>query len=99
MSSYNKINGTYTSESHDLITKILRDEWGFKGFVMTDWGGGSDVVSQMKAGNDLIMPGNRDQSKELEKAVREGRLDEKILDQNVERILNIIVKTPRFNNY
>ena len=99
MSSYNKLNGTYTSESNDLLTKVLRDDWGFKGYVMTDWGGGSDVVAQMKAGNDLIMPGNRGQSREIVKAVREGRLDEKILDKNVERILNIIIKTPRFNGY
>ena len=99
MSSYNRINGTYTSESRDLLTKILRDDWGFKGYVMTDWTGGSDPVAQMKAGNDLLMPGNRDQSKEIEKAVKEGRLDESILDKNVERILNIIIKTPRFKGY
>ena len=99
MSSYNKINGTYTSESHDLLTKILRDDWGFEGYVMTDWGGGSDPVAQIKAGNDLLMPGNRDQSKEIEKAVRGGILDEKILDKSVERILNIIVRNPRFKGY
>ncbi len=99
MSSYNRINGTYASENHDLLTKILRDEWGFKGFVMTDWGGGADAIAQMKAGNDLIMPGNREQSTEIEKAVKEGRLDEKILDQNIERIITILVKTPRFNGY
>jgi len=99
MSSYNKINGLYASESHDLLTKVLRDDWGFKGYVMTDWGGGTDPVAQMKAGNDLLMPGNRDQSKEIEKAVREGRLDEKVLDRNVERILNIVIKNPRFNGY
>lgn len=99
MSSYNKLNGTYTSESHDLLTKVLRDDWGFKGYVMTDWGGGSDIVAQMNAGNDLIMPGNRDQSKEIVRAVNEGKLDEKVLDRNVERILNIIIKTPRFNGY
>ncbi len=99
MSSYNKLNGTYTSESYDLLTKVLRDDWGFEGYVMTDWGGGIDAVAQMKAGNDLIMPGNRTQSKEIVTAVKEGRLDEKVLDKNVERILNIILKTPRFKGY
>ena len=99
MSSYNKLNGTYTSESYDLLTKILRDDWGFNGYVMTDWGGGSDIVSQIKAGNDLMMPGNRAQSKEIVKAVKEGKLDEKLLDKSVERILEILVKTPRFKAY
>ena len=94
MSSYNKINGSYASESHDLLIKVLRDDWGFKGYVMTDWSGGTDEVAQMKAGNDMLMPGKIDQSKVIEKAVKEGRLDEKILDKNVERILNIILKTP-----
>lgn len=99
MSSYNKINGLYASESYDLLTKVLRDDWGFKGFIMTDWSGGADEVAQMKAGNDMLMPGKIDQSKEIKKAVIEGRLDEKILDKNVERILNIILKTPRFKGY
>ncbi len=99
MSSYNKINGTFTSESHDLLTKILRDEWGFKGIVMTDWFGGRDAVAQMKAGNDLIEPGSKAKSKNIVDAVNNGTLDIKTLDQNVERILNFIIKTPAFKNY
>jgi beta-glucosidase len=99
MSSYNKINGTYTSESHDLLTNILRNDWGFKGYVMTDWGGGSNVVAQMKAGNDLIMPGNTKQIKELIDAVKKGELDEGTLDQNLSRVLSTMLKSPRYKGY
>jgi beta-glucosidase len=99
MSSYNKLNGIHTSESHDLLTKILREDWGFRGFVMTDWGGGSDPVAQMKAGNDLLMPGNSKQTEAIIAAVREGQLDEGVLDQNVARILHIVFKSPRCRQY
>jgi beta-glucosidase len=99
MSSYNLINGIYTSESYDLLTKVLRDDWGFKGFVMTDWGGGKDPVTQMIAGNDLLMPGNPNQTKAIIDAVKSGKLDVKVLDKNVEKILNIILQTPRFKGY
>nr|WP_319397338.1 beta-glucosidase [uncultured Carboxylicivirga sp.] len=99
MSSYNKVNGTYTSESNDLLTKILRDDWGFKGYVMTDWGGGSDVVAQMKAGNDMIMPGTPEQIERLQEAVKEGQLDEKVLDQNLIRIFKIMFQSPKFKGY
>jgi beta-glucosidase len=99
MSSYNKINGTYSSESYDLLTKVLRDDWGFKGLVMTDWFGGSDPAAQMKAGNDLLMPGNSKQTETIIRAVKEGGLDEKVLDANVGRILSIQLKTPRFKGY
>ncbi len=99
MSSYNLLNGTYTSEEYDLLTSVLRNDWGFKGYVMTDWMGGKNPVEQMKAGNDLLMPGNQGQQDAIVKAVKEGQLDEKVLDKNVERILNIVVKGPRFNGY
>ena len=99
MSSYNKVNGLYTSESHDLLTKILREDWGYKGYVMTDWGGGSDPVAQMKAGNDLLMPGSMNQIETLENAVKEGKLDESVLDLNVSRILKIMLKSPRYKGY
>ena len=99
MSSYNLINGTYTSESADLLTNILRKDWDFKGFVMTDWGGGKDPVAQMNAGNDLLMPGSPAQIQTIIKAVQEGKLDVKILDRNVEKILNIMLQSPRFKGY
>jgi len=99
MTSYNKVNGTYTSERADLVTNVLRNEWGFKGFVMTDWGGGRDPIAQMKAGNDLIMPGNPNQAKAIIDAVNNKQLDESTLNDNVERMLNIIVKSPAFKNF
>ena len=99
MSSYNYVNGTYTSESHDLLSTILRKEWGFKGMVMTDWFGGKDAVAQMKAGNDLLMPGKPDQKKAITEAINNGTLDMKILNENAERIVNYILGTPAFNNY
>jgi beta-glucosidase len=99
MSSYNKINGTYTSERADLLTDVLRKDWGFKGYVMTDWMGGSDAVAQVNAGNDLLMPGSGDQWKKIVDAVKAGKLDVKVLDRNVEKILNIVLQSPRFKGY
>lgn len=99
MSSYNKINGTYTSEDYDLLTTILRKEWGYKGFVMTDWFGGKDAVAQMKAGNDMLMPGTADQIKSIMDAVGNGKLDVKMLDENVARILDVLFVSPAFKKY
>ena len=99
MSSYNRVNGTYTSEDEQLLQTLLRDEWGFGGMVMTDWFGGSDAVAQMKAGNDMLQPGLDKQYEAIVAAVKDGSLDEKILDRNVARILELIVRTPRFKGY
>lgn len=99
MSSYNKINDTYTSESYDLLTRILRDDWGFEGYVMTDWGGGSDPIAQMKAGNDMIQPGSESLIESIITAVKNSELDEAVLDRNIERILKIMKKTPRYRGY
>ncbi|MEN9613122.1 MAG: hypothetical protein RLZZ628_3936, partial [Bacteroidota bacterium] len=99
MSSYNKINGTMASESSDLLTTILRKDWGFQGFVMSDWFGGRNPVEQMKAGNDLLMPGTPSQIKKIAEAIASGQLSEAILDRNVEQILNIVLKTATFQKY
>jgi beta-glucosidase len=99
MSSYNIVNGTYTSENHDLLTSILRDEWKFKGFVMTDWFGGKDAVAQMKAGNDLLMPGYKQQTESIISAVNKDELDKKILDKNLENFLGIVFQTPVYKKY
>lgn len=99
MTSYNKINGTYTSESHDLVETILRGDWGYKGVVMTDWFGGKDAAAQMHAGNDMLQPGRPSQYHQIIDAVKNGTLDIKDLDRNVTRILEYIVRTPRFNKY
>jgi beta-glucosidase len=99
MSSYNKINGPYTSENGELLTTILRKEWGFKGLVMTDWFGGKDAVAQMNAGNDLLMPGTAEQKKAITEAIASGKLDLKVLDKNAERIVNYILGTPAYKKY
>jgi len=99
MSSYNYINGKYASENTGLLTDILRTDWGFRGTVMTDWFGGSDGAAQVVAGNDMLQPGLDKQFNQIVDAVKEGRLDEKLIDRNVKRILNLIIRTPRFKGY
>ena len=90
MCSYNKVNGEYASQNKWLLTDVLRGEWGFDGYVMSDWGAVSDRVKGVEAGLDLEMPtsgGERDRA--VMRAVQEGRLDEKVVDQAVERILDV----------
>lgn len=99
MTSYNLINGTMASERADLVTEILRNEWGFDGVVMTDWYGGRDAVAQMQAGNEILMPGKAQQKTAIKKAVLNGKLPREIIDRNVKRILEYILRTPRFKNY
>lgn len=99
MTSYNKLNGVYTSERRDLLTTITRDEWGYKGTIMTDWFGGTDAPAQVHAGNDLLMPGRPDQKTAILNAIKSGKLSVKDVDVNVKRILDLIVKSPRFKGY
>lgn len=99
MSSYNKLNGNYTQQDYDLLTTVLRDEWGFKGIVMTDWGCKDGTVKSLKAGNDLMEPGNQVEMERMIAAVKSGEISQEELDRNVRNMLNYIVKTPRFAGY
>jgi len=99
MSSYNKINGVYTSESRDLLTTILRDEWKYKGMVTTDWFAGRNYDKQVIAGNDLLMPGRIQESKKIKESLDNHTLTIKDLDRNIEKIFELIIKTPTFKNY
>lgn len=99
MSSYNLMNGPYTSENPELLTTVLRKEMGFKGFVMTDWFGGKNAAAQINAGNNLLMPGSPAQVTSIIEAVKAGSLSEASLDQNVAEILSVIIQTPIFKGY
>lgn len=99
MTSYNYINGRYTSEDRGLLEDILRGEWGYEGAVMTDWGGGVDAVKQMWAGNDMLQPGKYSDYEAIVKAAKDGSLAMADLDRNVRRVLELIVRTPRFAGY
>ena len=102
MSAYNRVNGQYAQGSHDLLTKILRDDWGFRGIVMTDWIGKRDGLPTrdiVHSGNDLMTPGYPAQVEDVLAAVKDGSLDIKDVDRNVRHMLEYIVKTPRFRHY
>ena len=92
MSSYNRINGTYANENEHLLQEILRDEWGFEGFVVSDWGGSNDHVEGVRAGSHLEMPTTGgDSDLELIDAVKSGRLSEELLDRRVDELLDVIL--------
>ncbi|MBQ5979778.1 MAG: glycoside hydrolase family 3 C-terminal domain-containing protein [Bacteroidales bacterium] len=99
MSSYNKLNGEYTQQKEELLTTTLRDEWGFDGIVMTDWGSKENTVKSAKSGNDLMEPGNQREIDRIVNAVKEGTLSEAEVDRNVRNMLKYIVKTPHFKGY
>ena len=99
MSSYNRLNGPFTQENRELLTTILRDEWGFDGIVMTDWTGLRNTAAQIQAGNDLMEPGADSQIKDIIEKVKNGTLAETDLDICVKRILQYLVKTPAFRAY
>ena len=95
MSAYNSINGVPCAHSHHLLTEVLRDEWGFEGFVLSDAGAVYDSVEALRAGNDMEMPPPRDPQVIVD-AVRSGDLPESVLDQRVANILRILLKLPAF---
>ena len=102
MASYNQVNGQYSMGNHDLLTRILREDWGYKGMVMTDWIGirkGLRTIDEVHAGNDLLEPGQPAQVNEIIEGVKSGQLDIKDVDRNVRRMLEYIVKTPSFRHY
>jgi beta-glucosidase len=102
MASYNKVNGQYSMGNGDLLTKILREDWGFKGIVMTDWIGireGLSTITEVQAGNDLMEPGQPAQVQEIIEGVKSGKLSIADVDRNVRRMLEYIVKTPSFRQH
>ena len=99
MTSYNFINGEHAAESKRLLTDILRDEWGFEGAVMTDWNGGYDDAAIVRAGNEMIQPGRDERYVNLLNAIHDGSLSMDDVDRAVTRILELVVRTPKFNGY
>ena len=98
MTSYNKLNGPYAVQNYELLTTIVRDEWGWKGMYVSDWGGGDNAVAAMQAGNDMLQPGQDKQYEAILAAVKSGQLPIDVLNANVKRILEYVVKTHNFKN-
>ena len=93
MTAYNKVNGTYASENRHLIKEILKDEWGFEGIAVTDWGAANDRILGLENGNELEMPNSKGYyDKKICAAVRNGELSESVVDEAADRILTLIKK-------
>ena len=100
MSSYNRLNGTWTQSSPELLLTVLRDEWGYDGLVMTDWTNERRTsFDRVAAGNELLTPGHDWQEEDIINHVKSGKLSMKIVDDRVTKLLELIVKTPRFRGY
>jgi beta-glucosidase len=99
MTSYNKLNGPYALQNYELLTTIVRDEWGWKGMYVSDWNAGDDAVAAMLAGNDMLQPGQPKQYEAILAAAKSGALPMEVLDANVKRILEYVVKTNSFKGY
>lgn len=99
MTSYNRVNGSYTSENPELLQTIVRDEWGYEGIFTTDWWAGRDVVAQVNAGNDFIAPGTDEQYYRMMAGIEEGSISMAQVDANVKRILLTIMKSPKYSGY
>ena len=99
MTAYNRAQGKYTCEDRDLTETILRDEWGWNGLVMSDWNAGKDAVASIKAGNDMLQPGQPRQREAILNAAKDGSLDMALIDLSVKRTLEFVLKCHTPNGY
>ncbi|MEM4561605.1 MAG: beta-glucosidase, partial [Desulfurococcaceae archaeon] len=99
MAAYNKINGKYCTQNLWLLTRVLREEWGFEGLVMTDWGAGDNPVEQVNSGVDLIMPGSDEILSKLIKAYEEGLISEEVVNIRAKRVLELVLRSLKFKAY
>ena len=99
MSSYNALNGDFTQQKRELLTTVLKEEWGFPGIVMTDWGFKEGTVKAVNAGNDVMEPGSEEEYERILVGIKDGRISEEQLNANVRRVLEFVLKTPRFRGY
>lgn len=99
MAAYNKLNGKYCTQNPWLLTKVLREEWGYAGLVMTDWGAGDDPVEQVLSGIDLIMPGSDEVVKKLVEAYQKGLISDEVLNSRANRVVELILKSPKYKGY